>query len=235
MLANMGDLRPIALCQVHYKIMSKMITNRLKTVLPNLISPSQSAFVAGRSIFDNSIVAYEVLHYMRSRRRGKDGYVALKIDISKAYDCLEWPFIRFMLQSLGFDAKFIDLVMFCVSTVSYQVLHQGQLLGPITPQRGVRQGDPLSPYLFILCAEGLSCMIRAQVAANALHGCIIATGAPQITHLFFADDSLLFFKAEISEAQTVQEVLNSYARMSGQVINFNKSLLCYSANVPAFG
>ncbi|XP_021609077.1 uncharacterized protein LOC110612607 [Manihot esculenta] len=187
----------------------------------------------GRLTADYFVSAYEVLNYMRSRRRGKDGYVALKIDIRKAYDRLEWPFIRFMLQSLGFDAKFIDLVMFCVSTMSYQVLHQGQLLGPIAPQRGVRQGDPPSPYLFILCVEGLSYMIRAQVATNALHSCIIATDVPQITHLFLADDNLLFFKVEISEAQIVQEVLDFYARMSGQVINFNKSIICYSANVPA--
>lgn len=110
------DLRPIALCQVLYKIISKMVANRLKLILPEIISSSQGAFVPGRHIPENTVIAYETLHYMRGKRRGKDGYAALKIDVSKAYDRLEWSFMTAMLLKLGFSAVFVEFLLLCVST-----------------------------------------------------------------------------------------------------------------------
>ena len=118
---KMIDFRPISLCNVIYKIISKVIANRLKTILPQLISPTQSAFVPGRLITDNVLLAYETLHAMHGRKKGKKGALALKLDVSKAYDRVKWDFLRGMMVRLGFLKEWIDTVMSCVTTPSFSV------------------------------------------------------------------------------------------------------------------
>ena len=168
---NMKDYRPIALCNVNYKILAKVLANRLKKLLPRIISQEQSAFVSGRSITDNVLVAFEIIHYMKRKNKGKQGDVAYKINISKAYDKIDWGFLRGIMLKFGFDNRWVDLMMLCVSTVRYNVLVNGREVGPIIPKRGLWQGDPLSPYLFILCAEGLSSLIKRAESEGVLHGC----------------------------------------------------------------
>lgn len=170
-----------------------MVANRLKLILPEIISSSQGAFVPGRHIPENTVIAYETFHYMRGKRRGKDGYAALKIDVSKAYDRLEWSFMTAMLLKLGFSAVFVEFLLLCVSTVSFKVLHQGRLLETITPERGLRQGDPLSPYLFILCMEGLSRLIQSKVEVGALEGVSICRGPRW--YLTFSSRMIVFFSS----------------------------------------
>ena len=193
----MADYRPISLCNVVYKLVAKTLANRLKKILPLIISENQSTFVPGRLIVDNVLVAYEAFHHMKNWRGGKEGLLDLKLDISKAYDRVEWIFLEHIMRKLGFSNRWIKIVLSCVSTVSYSILINGEPKGRIIPSRGLRQGDPLSPYLFILCAEGLSSLIQAATNENFLHGVVVARGAPKISHLFFADDSLLFCKANI--------------------------------------
>ena len=110
----------------------------------------------GRSILDNVIVAFESLHALKNRRHSQFGGVAFKIDISKAYDRVNRQFLRDVMVAMGFDNRWIEMIMLCVTTVYYKVLVNGEEVNPILPGRGLRQGDPLSPYLFILCTEGLS-------------------------------------------------------------------------------
>ncbi|MCH91536.1 RNA-directed DNA polymerase (Reverse transcriptase), partial [Trifolium medium] len=153
---SMKDMRPISLCNVLYKVVSKLLANRLKTCLDKSVSPEQLAFVEGRSILDNALVAIEVIHAMKRKTRGSKGDLALKIDISKAYDRVDWGFLRGMLERLGFGEKWVRWMMMCVSSVNYSVLMNYDKAGPIYPGRGLRQGDPLSPYLFIIVAEGLT-------------------------------------------------------------------------------
>ncbi|KAH9697393.1 reverse transcriptase domain-containing protein [Citrus sinensis] len=227
----LSDMRPIALCNVLYKIISKMLANRMKLVLDLIISDSQSAFIPGRAITDNVIISAEIMHFLKRKRQGKNGVAALKIDMSKAYDRIEWSFLQAMMLKLGFDTRWVELTMLCVSTVQYNVLREGKVIGPIIPCRGLRQGDPLSLYLFIICAEGLSSLIRTKEREGLLHGVTIARGAPTVSHLFFADNSFLFFQANVNEAALIKELLAVYDRASGQVVNFNKSSISFSANV----
>ncbi|XP_019167556.1 PREDICTED: uncharacterized protein LOC109163258 [Ipomoea nil] len=223
-------MRPIALSNVVYRIMAKMIANRMTPLMGGIISESQSAFIPGRLITDNILVAAEVGHYLHRKQCGSAGWSALKLDMSKAYDRMEWPFLKKMMTVMGFDEHWIRLIMLCVTTVRYSIMINGEVGGSVTPTHGLRQGDPLSPYLFIICAEGLSMLLQRAQMDGAIHGCRVARGAPPVSHLFFADDSLLFFKANIQEAAVIKQCLVRYEKLSGQMVNYNKSNICFSRN-----
>ena len=205
------------------RIISKVIANHLKLILPNVISDSQSAIVPNHLIIDNTTVAYEILHRMRNRRRRKVGQMVVKLDISKAYDWAEWSFLQGIMQKLGFDPRWVKLAMEIVTTASYSVFINGEPKGWITQSRGIRQGDPLSPYLFLLCAEGLSALLNKAVENRVINGIMSSQNGVCISHLLFADDSLLFCKATVGECQQLLSILGQYEAASGQAINRKKT------------
>jgi hypothetical protein len=123
--ANVSDFRPIGLCNVLYKMVSKVLANRLKEVLPSVISSNQSAFIPGRLITDNVLAAYETLHTMHTNMWSKVGFMGIKLDMSKTYDRVEWKFLEVVIEKLGFSQRWISLIMVCVRTVSYAVVVNG--------------------------------------------------------------------------------------------------------------
>jgi hypothetical protein len=224
------DFRPISLCNVIYKLISKVLANRLKVWLPKIISPYQSAFIQGRLISDNIIAAYETLHTMHSKMFGKKGYMAVKLDMSKAYDRVEWSFLERVMEKMGFAGKWIHLVMMCVSSPAYSIIVNGAPVGNIVPSRGLRQGDPISPYLFLLCAESLSSMLMQADSDGFLEGVPTSRRGPRINHLFFADDSLIFCRASLDHWNRLSAILNSYGAASGQQLNKEKTGIFFSRN-----
>jgi len=206
-------------------LIAKVLANRLKVVLPQCISDNQSAFVPGRSILDNAMVAIEVIHYMKTKTRGGDGCVALKLDISKAYDRMDWQYMKAVLSKIGFDNLWIKWMSMCVESVDYSVLVNNEVAGPIIPGCGLRQGDPLSPYLFIICAEGLSSLIRDAEERCVITGTSICRAASPVSHLLFADDCFLFFKAEADQAQIMKDILTTYeARIRTRTPHMTRTL-----------
>lgn len=125
----------------------------------------------------------EVFHHMKHNHAKKRGSMALKLDISKAYDQMEWDYIACVMMKMGFPALWIDRVMKCVSTVKYSFLVNGEANEVLNPKRGLRQGGPLSPYLFLLGAEGLGALIKKARTDNRIHGIYISCNAPVISHL----------------------------------------------------
>uniref|UniRef100_A0A803QDX6 Reverse transcriptase domain-containing protein n=1 Tax=Cannabis sativa TaxID=3483 RepID=A0A803QDX6_CANSA len=229
-LENMGDLRPIALCNVVYKVSFKVMANRLKLFLADIVFENQSAFVPGRLITDNILVSFEIMHYLKRKGKGTVGQMALKLDMSKAYDRVEWPFLEVLLLKLGFHPRCVQLIMALVVSVRYWISSGGKFLGHTTPSWGIHQGDPLSPYLFIICTEVLSSLIRKYETKGWIKGCQVARGAPHITHMFFANDSYLYCRAPEREAQMVMTLLEKYELASGQIVNQEKSSIFFSKN-----
>jgi hypothetical protein len=224
---RLTEYRPISLCNVIYKVVSKCLVNRLRPLLEELVDENQSAFVPGRLITDNVLIAFECLHAIQQGNTDRNNFCAFKLDLAKAYDRVDWNYLEQVLVKLGFHRTWVQWIMSCVTTVRYTVRFNGVLLDTFQPTRGLRQGDPLSPYLFLFVADGLSKILQQGVTDRALEGLRVSRRAPEITSLLFADGSLLFFRASLEQTRWVKEALIRYCRATGQLINFDKcSILC---------
>lgn len=209
-----------------------ILSLRLKPVLQSLIGETQSAFIKGRAISDNVLITHELLHYLKTSEAKVNCSMAVKTDMSKAYDRLEWKFIRMVFEQLGFNETWVDWIMSCISTVSYSFLIDDTIHGRVTPSRGIRQGDPLSPYIFILCREVLSGLCRKAHISGHMVGLRLARAAPCINHLLFADDTMFFLKTDMKSCAALKDILGLYETVSGQMINPTKSSISFSSKTP---
>ncbi|XP_074303516.1 uncharacterized protein LOC141637980 [Silene latifolia] len=200
-------------------VIATVLANRLKGFIGEIVSENQSAFTPAGLITDNVLIAFEMFHHMKCSSNAEGG-MAIKLDMAKAYDRVEWVFLRRVLEVMDFDRDWVSRVMACVSSVSFSVLINGVPTDNFRPQRGLHQGDLLSPYLFILCAEALSNLVRRAVERGSLTGLRISSSAPTISHLFFADDSIFFVKANEEEAGVVNDILRRYEAASGQLARY---------------
>ncbi|GFS28741.1 hypothetical protein Acr_00g0003640 [Actinidia rufa] len=187
--SKVEDFRPIACCNVIYKIISKILASRLSNILEDLIDPAQSAFVPNRSMTENIYLVQELLRkYCWNRISPR---CIMKIDLRKAYDTINWVFLEDMLSVLGFPDIFINWIMQCVTTAAYSISINGTLHGFFKGQQGIRQGDPLSPFLFTICMEFLSRKLR-DLQRNPEYKHHPKCAELNITHLAFADDTFNF-------------------------------------------
>jgi hypothetical protein len=176
------------LCNVIYKLLTKVIAKRLKPILPTIISPEKSGYVEGRQILDSVILAHEVIH---SLQKTKTPGMLLKLDLSKAFDKISWEYMQAMLLAFGFDQGWVKWIVNLTSSTFFSLLINGVPSKPFSPSRGIRQGDPLSPFLFIILAEGLSRSIHAAIENKLLTGLPLHGISPPISHSQFVDDTLL--------------------------------------------
>jgi hypothetical protein len=224
---SFNHFRPISLCNVVYKTITKLIVSKLRPLLHKIISPTQSAFIPRRWIAENQVIVHEVLHSFKKRKL-KRGMMATKLDLQKAYDRVNWRFLKVVLLKFGFDEKFFGWVVECVSSMSFELPINGGITGHFKPSRGLRQGDPLSPYLFILNQEVLSRLLEREHLNGKLSGVKTNIGGPAITHTMYADDIMLFSKATSREAMVLNDCVEKYCTWSGQQINRQKSGLVFS-------
>jgi hypothetical protein len=224
---SVNHFRPISLCNVVYKTIAKILVARIRPLLHKLISPCQSAFIPGRWIAENGVIVHEMLHSFK-KRKVKNGLKAIKLDLQKAYDRVNWNFLQAILRNFGFNDIFVGWIMECVTSVSYALLINGGKTKSFIPSRGLRQGDPLSPYLFILSQDILSRIIENQFNGGGLSGVKASIGSPAITHVMYADDIVIFSKATRNEASNLNHCIEKYCKWSGQLVNRNKSGLFFS-------
>ncbi|XP_026397062.1 uncharacterized protein LOC113291782 [Papaver somniferum] len=206
------------------------VVQRIRPFLKKLISPYQAAFVPRRAIHDNIIIAHEIIHSMK-HKEGLNGTMTLKLDLSKAFGRLEWNILIKVLDSFGFSKDFCNLIMQCVSTTSISVLLNGSPCDQFEPTRGVRQGDPLSPYLFILAMEYLSSSLLVAETNKTITGIKVSRKAPPISHLLFDDDILIFGQANMQHVDHILHTLQEFRKLSGQILNFDKSYVYFSNNL----
>ncbi|KAG8488379.1 hypothetical protein CXB51_016553 [Gossypium anomalum] len=179
----------------------------------------------------SNVIAYEVLHSLKMKKRGRKGNFTLKLDMSKVHDRVEWNFLARIMSHIGFHSDWVVLIMRCVCSVSYTVGINGESSKRFSPLRGLRLGDPLSPYLFLLCAEGFSTLLHNAKQEHLMQGALIGREKLSINHLLFADDCILFGDASEEGTNMMRNLISEYEQASGQRVNFEKSLICFGANV----
>jgi len=224
------QFRPVSLCNVLFKIITKMMVTRLKNVISKLIGPAQASFIPGRLSIDNIVLVQEAVHSMR-RKKGRKGWMLLKLDLEKAYDRVRWDFLQETLEAAGLSEGWTSRIMAGVTDPSMSVLWNGERTDSFVPARGLRQGDPLSPYLFVLCLERLCHLIEASVGKREWKPIAVSCGGSKLSHVCFADDLILFAEASVAQIRIIRRVLERFCEASGQKVSLEKSKIFFSHNV----
>ena len=214
------DFRPISMVGCTYKIISKLLARRLQKVINELISHHQTSFIRGRQILDGALIASELID---SCRRNNTQASILKIDFHKAFDSVSWKFLDWVLQQMHFPEKWRLWMNSCVMKASASILINGSPTMPVKLQRGLRQGDPLSPFLFDIVAESLGLLIQKATSMQLWEGLDVCANGQKLTHLQYADDTILFCPPQIEQLLNVKKMLVLFHQASGLKVNFHKS------------
>ncbi|GJR37695.1 putative RNA-directed DNA polymerase, eukaryota, reverse transcriptase zinc-binding domain protein [Tanacetum coccineum] len=218
---KINDYRPISCCNMMYKRISKILTNRIIEGVKEVVSENQLAFILGRNISDNILITQELMHNYH-RKRGPPRCV-FKVDIQKAYDTVDWSFLENILTRFGFHPTIVKWTMACVTSTSFSISLNGNIHGYFKGKRGLRQGDPLSPYLFTLVMEVLTLMLRRRVNRSDSFGYHRYCEELQIINVCFADDLFLFARGDVNSATVIMESLEEFKATSGLVPSLPKS------------
>ncbi|GJR07706.1 putative RNA-directed DNA polymerase [Tanacetum coccineum] len=225
---RINDFRPISCCNVLFKCISSIISNRMKGALQDLVNINQSAFVPGRRISDNILLTQELMHNYHLNRGVPR--CAFKVDIQKAYDTVDWTFLHAVLVGFGFHPRMIGWIMECVSSTSFSISINGSLHGYFKGKRGLRQGDPMSPYLFTLVMEVLTLMLHRRARATNNFTYHRYCSKLNIMNLCFADDLFLFAHGDVESARVIMDSLQEFKDASGLTPSLPKST-AYFCNV----
>jgi hypothetical protein len=224
--SKVSDFRPISCCNVVYKCISKILTNRIKITLSKVISPNQSAFIPGRQITDNILLTQEILRRYEWKNGAKR--ISCKVDIQKSYDIANWNFLETTLTRMGFHSKMVHWIMTCVRTVGFSICVNGDRHGYFKAGRGLRQGDPISPYLFTTDMEVFTIIMKRKIE-KCRHfryhwGC---KDLKISHHLCFADDLFALCHGDVASVMVVKEAMDVFSRVSGLIPNFGKSTIFF--------
>jgi hypothetical protein len=219
--SSFEDYRPIACCNVVYKLITKIISRRLRPMLSEIIGEEKFGFLHNRQIHDVVAIAQEVLHSVKKINL-KDAI--LKLDLSKAYDRVNWTFLHLVLIQMGMSLKTINWIMGCIQSASFAILINGAPSNFFKASRGLRQGCPLSPFLFLIIAEALSLLIKEARSKGLLRG-IAVSESESITHLLFVDDIFCCLHDSQRNLSALKDLLNLFCSATGMKINMEKSCL----------
>jgi len=216
------QFRPISLVGTMYKIITKAMSHHIKNFLPLVIDENQSVFLKGRGMLESVLMANEVIEEVRRCRRSG---VFFKVDFEKAYDSVRWSFLLDMFHRMGFHSKWIKWVQGCLESATVLVLINGSPTKEFKPSRGLRQGDPLAPFLFLIVAEGLAGLVRNALKENVLKGVKVGRAETECCMLQFVDDTLFMCEESFSNIFTIKTILRVFELASGLKVNFHKSKL----------
>ncbi|XP_071739795.1 uncharacterized protein [Rutidosis leptorrhynchoides] len=219
---SLNEFRPISLIGCYYKILAKFLSIQIIRVIPNLIGVEQNAFIKGRYILDGALIANEVIDYLIQK---KSKSLIFKVDFEKAFDSLNWNFLLEMMSRMGFGERWRRLIHACIKSSSISMLVNGSPTNEFHIERGVRQGDPLSPFLFIIAAEGWNILTKNATRCSLLKGVEIGSDKVPVSHLQYANDTIFLGEWNRHNINNLIKLLSCFEKASGLRINFHKSVI----------
>ncbi|GJQ98225.1 putative RNA-directed DNA polymerase, eukaryota, reverse transcriptase zinc-binding domain protein [Tanacetum coccineum] len=217
---NVNDVRPISLIGTHYKIIAKVLANRLSKVVDKLISHEQSTFIKSRQILDGPLILSEAIDWYKKRKKKK---LLFKVDFEKAFDSVSWQYLDYMLCNIGFGLSWRSWIKACLESSRTSILINGSPTFEFNVRRGFRQGDPLSSFLFIIIMEGLHVALTNSVRSGLIRGINFGSPDLNLSHLFFADDVIITMDWNVHDLDNVIRIFQVFFLASGLKINVHKS------------